>query len=70
MKTINLPCFGITLTLDTDKEPGGSIVHSPDLYENCPHCGTSDCCFQCDESTAGTEGDDVVYLNRPGTVRP
>ena len=56
MKTIDLPCFGIQLTVDTDKPSGGSIVHSPDLYETCPHCGQRECLYSCDDSQ-GAAGD-------------
>jgi len=51
MKIINLSCHGMTLTIDTDGEGGGSIVSDLDR-EVCPHCDTSNCFYSCDGSKA------------------
>ncbi len=44
-KTIELPCFGITLTV---RDGGGTIKSS--LKELCPYCGIPDCFFHCPTS--------------------
>lgn len=55
MKEIQLPCYGIVVTL-TNR--GGNIVHNP-LKENCPYCGDPDCCLDCARTRAGLGDEDA-----------
>ncbi len=53
---IELPVHGIVVALVDAPKGGGAVVCSPDLYETCSYCGSKDCCYECDGSTAGGGG--------------
>ena len=49
MRTIELPCYGIIVTLIGDG--GGAISFSAqNLLEVCTHCNKPDCCYTWDSS--------------------
>jgi len=54
MKTIKLDSYGIEIALN---DKGGAMLTSDLEREVCPFCSKADCCYNCDESTAGKEDD-------------
>ena len=80
MKTIELKSrhYYINLTVDPDN-PGAGKIESDIERFTCPCCGLPDCCFNCDESTAGdslnesekmseSEDDVATRLKRNGAI--
>lgn len=51
MRTINLPTYGICISLD-DKS-AGNIIYNQNLYEICPKCGQRDCIWSCPGACLG-----------------
>ncbi len=52
-KTIELPCYGMKLEIS---DGGGTIISN--LKEQCPCCGSAECCLDCDESKADDAPED------------
>ena len=54
-KNIELPCYGIRLSLSrkSDAEPWGGSIESPQLKDPCPYCKRLDCDGYCLESRGG-----------------
>lgn len=53
MKTVELPCFGMTFKVDAN---GGDMVRTELLREACPQCNNPDCNFDCDLSQVEFDG--------------